>query len=265
MGIFQGFFMGIGVYGQAIEILFSRKFYWFLIFPLIVLVLLFLTGQWLVGLAGDSLSGLVEMKITGWLEGISWLQWLSSTAGFLIRILLRITYFLLFMAFGGYIILIVMSPVYSWLSERTEAHLSGKEYPFSLKQLFWEIFRGILIVIRNMFFQLLITILLLLCSFIPLLGLLAPIALFLVSAYFYGFSFVDYAVERKRFNVKESIRYVNKNAGMVTGVGSVFALSLMIPWLSVIACSFVSILSVIAGTIAIHRVTEEKQETIQKI
>lgn len=52
---------------------------------------------------------------------------------------------------------------------------------------------------------------------------------------------------------------------MVTGVGCVFALSLMIPWLSVIACSFVSILSVIAGTVAIHRVTEEKQETIQKI
>ena len=102
-------------------------------------------------------------------------------------------------------------------------------------------------------------------SFIPLAGLVMPVLTFGVGAYFYGFAFMDYAVERKRFRVKESVRYMRHNAGSVTAIGTVFALSLMIPWLSVIACSFVSILSVIAGTVAIHRVTEEKQETIQKI
>lgn len=256
MSILQGFFAGIGVYGKAAGILFSRKFYWFLFFPLLVLLLLFFGGQWLVGMAGDGLSDVIGERLTGWVEGISWLQWVNGAAGFLIRIVLKIAYFFLFVAFGGYLILIVMSPVYSWLSERTEAHLSGKEYPFSLKQLIWEIVRGIGIALRNMLFQALFTLLLLLCTFIPLVGLLSPVALFLVSSYFYGFSFVDYAVERKRFNVKESVRYVNKNAGLVTGVGSVFALSLMLPWLSVVVCSFVSLLSVVAGTVAIHNFAE---------
>lgn len=263
MSVLEGFFSGIGVYGKAFQILFSRRFFGFLFFPFLALLLLFWGGGWLVSSAGDSLAAIVQAKMAAWVEGISWLQWLHNTLGFLVRIVLKIAYFFLFITFGGYIVLIVMSPVYSWLSERTEAHLSGKEYPFSLRQLIWEIFRGILIALRNMVFQLLFTLLLFFCSFIPLIGLLSPLALFLVSAYFYGFSFVDYAIERKRFNVKQSVRYVNKNVGMVTGVGAIFAFSLMIPWFSIIACSFVSILSVIAGTIAIHQVTQKESEGME--
>ncbi|WP_418536203.1 EI24 domain-containing protein [Odoribacter laneus] len=263
MSIFEGFFAGIGVYGKAFQILFTRKFFGFLFFPALALVLLFWGGSWLVSFAGDGLAEIVQAKIAEWVEGISWLQWLNSTLGFLVRIVLKITYFFLFITFGGYIVLIIMSPVYSWLSERTEVYLSGKEYPFSLRQLIWEIFRGILIAFRNMIFQLLFTVFLFFCSFIPVIGLLSPVALFLVSAYFYGFSFVDYAIERKRFNVKQSVRYVNKNVGVVTGVGVIFAFSLMVPWFSIIACSFVSILSVIAGTVAVHQVTQKETEKIE--
>ena len=64
---------------------------------------------------------------------------------------------------------------------------------------------------------------------------------------------MDYAVERKRYNVRQSVRYVNHHIGMVTGIGAVFALALMIPWVSIVVCSFVSLLSVIAGTIAVNK------------
>lgn len=264
MSIFEGFFTGIGVYGKAFQILFNRRFFGFLVFPVLALLLLFWGGSWLVSSAGDGLAEIVQAKIASWVEGISWLQWLNSTLGFLVRIILKITYFFLFITFGGYVVLIIMSPVYSWLSERTEAYLSGKVHPFSLRQLIREIFRGILIALRNMVFQLLFTVFLFFCSFIPIIGLLSPVALFLVSAYFYGFSFVDYAIERKRFNVKQSVRYVNKNVGMVTGVGAIFAFSLLIPWFSIIACSFVSILSVIAGTVAVQQVTQREETELKK-
>ena len=85
--------------------------------------------------------------------------------------------------------------------------------------------------------------------------------LFFTSAYFYGFSFVDYAMERKRYNVRRSVHYVNKNMGLVIGIGTVFAITLMMPWLSIIVCCFVSLLSVIAATVALDRL--EKQD-IQK-
>lgn len=251
------FLDGIRAYGKAWCILFNRKFRWFLLFPLVILTLLFLGGNWLVGYAGDGIYAWVEEPLKEWVSDISRLSWIGTATGWLIKIVLKIFYFLLFVSFGGYIVLIVMSPVYSWLSERTEAYLTGHKYPFSWKEFGWEIFRGILIVIRNMVVQLLLVGVLFLLSFIPLVGWLSPVVVFLVSAYFYGFSFVDYAIERKRYNVKQSVRYVNRNIGMVTGIGTVFALSLMISWLSLIACCYVSLLSVIAATVAVNE--EEKK------
>lgn len=252
----MGFFTGIQLYGKAFGILFSRKFWWFLFFPVVVLLLLFIGGNILISLAGDSLYGLIEAKLTSWVGAISWLQWLTTTTNVLIRIVLRIMYFFLFIAFGGYMLLVVMSPVYSWLSERTEAYLTGKEFSFSFKEFVRELCRGILIAIRNMIFQLFISFILFFCSFIPFVGGIAPLVLFLTSAYFYGFAFIDYAVERKRFNVRQSVRYMNKNIGLVTGIGFVFVLSLMIPALSLVACCFVSLLSVIAGTLAVERMDD---------
>ena len=125
----MGFFTGIQLYGKAFGILFSRKFWWFLLFPVIILLLLFIGGNILISLAGDSLYGLIEAKLTAWVGGISWLQWVTTTTSVLIKIVLRILYFFLFVAFGGYIVLVVMSPVYSWLSERTEAsHTFGSNF-----------------------------------------------------------------------------------------------------------------------------------------
>lgn len=250
----KGFFIGIGAYGEACRILFSRKFWWFLLFPVFILILLFVGGNVLVSYAGDSIYGLIENQIGNWVTGISWLQWVNNAVGILIKIILKITYFFLFVALGGYIVLIVMSPVYSWLSERTEAHLTGKDYPFSWHQLMREIARGIGIALRNLLLQLGFSVVLFFCSFIPLVGLLSPLFLFLTAAYFYGFAFVDYAIERKQFNIKQSVRYVNRNIGPVAGIGVVFAFSLMIPWLSIIVCSFVSLLSVVAAVVALNKI-----------
>lgn len=258
MNIFKGFITGISAYGEATNILFSRKFCWFLLFPVLILVALFVGGDMLVSWGSDSLYRLVEGKIEDWVHDIAWLQWMDKVAGFLIKMALKIIYFFLFVTLGGYIVLIIMSPVYSWLSERTEAHLTGKKYPFSFRQLIREIFRGIWIALRNMVLQLFISLLLFFCTFLPLIGLLVPFALFFLSAYFYGFSFVDYVIERKKFNVRESVTYVNKNTGLVIGIGGLFALALMIPWGNIIVCSFVSLLSVVAATVAIHKTKPEK-------
>lgn len=256
MNLFYGFFRGIRAYGPACRMLLSRRFCWFFIFPVFLLVLFFIGGEWLVASAGNSLSECVRQKMAVWVEGISWLSWAADTAGFLIRFLVKLLYLFLFFTFGGYFVLILMSPVYSWLSERAERELTGKDYSFDFRQMLWEVGRGIMLACRNMFFQFLISFLLFLCSFIPLVGLLTPFAMFFVSAYFYGFSFIDYAVERKRFNIRKSTAYMKKNIGMVTGVGAVFAFSLLIPWVSVLACCFVSLFSVVAGTVIVNEMQE---------
>lgn len=256
---------GIQAYGEAIKLLFSGKLWYFMLFPVVIIILLFVVGNYLVGHWSEGLSVVVVEKVTEWVEGISWLEWLSGVAGVVIRLLARFLYYLLFLSFGGYVVMVVMSPIYSWLSERTEAIVSGREYSFDLKQLFWEIGRGIVISLRCMILQLLVTLLLFFCSFVPLVGFVTPILTFGVGAYFYGFAFMDYAVERKRFRVKESVQYMRHNAGMVTAVGCVFALSLMIPWASIVVCSFVSLLSVVAGTVVVERKLNMKEVENRKV
>lgn len=256
MNLFYGFFRGIKAYGSAFRILRSRKFSLFFIFPALLLVLFFIGGERLAVLTGNALAEFVQQKAAVWMEGDSWIERLADTAGFLIRFLVNLLYLFLFFSFGGYFVLILMSPVYSRLSECAERELTGKTYPFDAGQMLREVCRGIVLACRNMFFQFLISFLLFLCSFIPLVGLLTPFVLFLVSAYFYGFSFIDYAAERKRFNIRKSTAYMKKNCGMVTGVGAVFAFSLLIPWVSILACCFVSLFSVVAGTVIVNEMQE---------
>ena len=128
MGFVRDFSRGIRAYGKAISLLFSSKLWYFMLFPVVIVIVLFVAGNYAVGYLGDGLSGVIEAKMTEWIEGISWLEWVSGVAGFLVKLLTRFLYYILFISFGGYVVMVVMSPVYSWLSERTEAIVSGRGY-----------------------------------------------------------------------------------------------------------------------------------------
>ena len=127
----MGFIKGIQVYGEAWKILFSRQFRYFLWFPVLILAGLFFGGNWLINELGNGLYGLAEPVLQEWINGISWLQWMGRATEIVIKVILRLLYFFLFISFGGYLLLVVMSPVYSWLSERAEVYLTGRDYPFS--------------------------------------------------------------------------------------------------------------------------------------
>ncbi len=218
--------------------------------------MLFFIGNWLTGMLGDSLYNLFAARLEELVEGIVWLEWVNGVAGWLVFVVVKVVYFFLFAMYSGYVILVVLSPVYSWLSERAETHLTGRTYPFSFKQLLRDMVRGILIALRNMVVQTLISIVLFLFSFVPVVGMAAPVLMLLVSAYFYGFSFLDYAIERKRIGVRDSVRYVNRRAGAATGVGLVFAVALMLPLLNILVCSFLSMAAVIAGEVIVNETDE---------
>ncbi|MCT4646062.1 MAG: EI24 domain-containing protein, partial [Carboxylicivirga sp.] len=146
--------------------------------------------------------------------------------------------------------------VYAFLSEKTEEIISGKIIPFNITQFSKDIIRGVLLALRNMAVEIGLTLLLFVLSFIPIVGYLTPIALFLVSAYFYGFSFMDYTFERKRFKIDYSVRFMRRNKGLAIGNGFVFSLVLLIPYIGVMIAGFVSIVSVVAATLAAGEVID---------
>ncbi len=125
------------------------------------------------------------------------------------------------------VVMALSAPFMSPISEKIEAHLTGKEINSGAS--FMELLiRGIKINMRNLFLELLWTFLLFIVGVIPGIGLLTTPVLFLIQAYFIGFGNMDYTLER-HMNLPQSVDFVNKNRGLAIGNGIVFALMLLIP------------------------------------
>jgi CysZ protein len=175
----------------------------------------------------------------------SWLGFLFTLAGVIFWILLMFFYFSLF----KYIWLILGSPIFSWLSEKTSSIIEGREVPFNMKQFMKDVVRGIRLALRNTLWQTVYTISILLLSFVPVIGWATPILALFVECYYYGFSMLDYSCERKQMDVSRSIAYVGKHKGLAIGNGLVFYLMhglLVVGW--VLAPAY----AVVAATISMH-------------
>lgn len=148
-----------------------------------------------------------------------------------------------------YLFLIIGSPLFAYLSEKTEAIIEGKEYPFNFKQLIKDIKRGIKLAFRNALWQTVYTISILILSFIPLVGWITPLIALIVECYYLGFSMIDYSCERNKLSPSQSIAFIGRHKGLAIGNGMMFLLMHIIPFLGwVLAPSY----AVIAATISLY-------------
>jgi CysZ protein len=249
----------ISSYGKAIDFIFRHKLQWTFLIPVGLNLLLFALGFSFIG----KLSAEAIAFFKNYAHPENWDFWgaefLAGTVGFLIALLLRLFFFLLFAFLGGYVILILLSPLLAYVSEKTEQIETGAAYSFSFPQLIKDVFRGIAIALRNFFLEIVFMILLFFLSFVPLVQVISPFALFLISAYYYGFSFIDYISERRRLSIKESIHFVKRNKGLAIGNGALFALTLLVPFIGVSLAGFMAIISSVAATLALLK--KEKSAT----
>lgn len=254
--------LGFSTYGNAFNILFSKGLWWAFAFPLLLNLILFFTGYQFVDVLTNWLktevSSLTSLDHAAFF-GAGALKWLMGGA---IWLIFKILFFILFSYLGGFITLIILSPVLAFLSERTEKIQSGHNYSFNAEQLMRDIVRGILIALRNLFIQLGIIIGLFILSAIPVLGwivgILSPFIIFFVTSYFYGFSFMDYNNERRKQGISESVKLMRKYKWTLIANGMVLALVIIVPMcgFGTILCPFVAIVSVVAGSLAMEKIYE---------
>ena len=130
-----------------------------------------------------------------------------------------------------HVILILYGPLAGYLSEKTEQAVGGEVPPsFSLRLLFEDVIRGIVLNIITLSLSLFFMLLAWLLVFIPLAGaILSPVILFLVQAFFTGVGLVDFTLERKRFRVSSSLQFTWAYRGRVSGVGAGFLMLMFIP------------------------------------
>jgi len=262
----KDFNLGIKSYSKAFDILFTKKLAWFFLFPLVLNIVLFIIGTSSINLLIDYLEIQIN-NLFGLDTAVFWGSGVLRTIlSWTLYILFKLMYVIAFAYVGGKIVIVFMSPVFSVLSEKVDKILTGNKYPFSAEQMMRDIVRGIIIASRNMLLELAVIIIIFILGFIPFIGwiisLIGTFVLFGVAAYFYGFSFIDYTSERKRLNISQSVKYINKNIGITIGIGSIFTLALIIPICGTLLASFVSIVAVTAATIAIY---EKELDTKKEI
>jgi CysZ protein len=186
-----------------------------------------------------------------WLDknGTGLLGFLFTFAGIILWLIQMLFYFSLF----KYVWLILGSPVYAYLSEKTDSIIENATFDFNSKQFSKDILRGIWIAVRNSLWQSVYMISIILLSLIPVVGWLTPLLALLIECYYYGFSMLDYSFERKKLTAADSIYFIGNHKGLAIGNGAVFYVMHILP---VIGWVLAPAYAVVAATLSLHDIKD---------
>lgn len=243
--------IAIQSYFEAHNFIVQHRLWKWILIPGLLYAILFTVSIYFFGKSSTAvIEYLTEATgLDNWLQKFQngWLGFFFTFAGIILWLLQMMLYFSLF----KYLFLIIGSPVFAYLSEKTEAIMEGKDSSFRYSQLIKDAARGIKLALRNMLWQTVYLVALLLLSFFPVIGWITPLIALVVECYYYGFSMLDYSFERQKLSPSQSIRFITQHKGLATGNGLVFFLMhtvIFIGW--ILAPAY----AVIAATLSLYKV-----------
>lgn len=243
--------IAIQSFGQAHRFIREHRLWKWILVPGVLYTILFVAGMWLFWQSSNEAVSWLSRSIglEGWLQAqrSALLSFLALMAGLILRLVLVLFYFSLF----KFLFLIVGSPLFAYLSEKTESILEGTDTPFSLRQLLRDIWRGTRLALRNALWQTVYTVSLLLLSLIPVVGWITPVVALLLECFYYGFSMLDYSCERAKLSPAQSIDFISRHRGLAIGNGMMFYGMHAIP---VVGWVLAPAYAVVAATLSLYRV-----------
>lgn len=250
--------ISIQSYMQAHQFISKHRLWKWILIPGLIYTILFLAGMYLFWTSSNAAIEFMMVKtgIKTWLDKLqdSWVSFLLIVGQIILWLVMLMFYFSLF----KYLFLIIASPVFAYLSEKTESIMEGRDFPFSASQLMKDIWRGIRIALRNLLWQTVYVLSIFILSFVPLVGWIAPLVALMVECYYFGFSMLDYSSERNKLSVSQSIDFIGRHKGLAIGNGLIFYLMHMIPIVGwVLAPSY----AVVAATLSL--LNARKKQVIQ--
>jgi CysZ protein len=253
--------ISIQAYFKAHQFIKKHKLWKWILLPGIIYTILFMVSMFYFSKTANNFTEWLTLKVglKSWLDNMqsSFLGFLFALGGMILWMIQMLLYFSLF----KYLFLIIGSPIFAYLSEKTEAIIEGKNYPFSFTQLLKDIIRGIRIAGRNTIWQTVYMFSILLLAFIPVLGLATPLIAILIECYYYGFSMLDYSMERHKKTAAESIYFVSHHKGLAIGNGIVFYLMHLLP---IVGWLLAPAYSVIAATLSLYPLRDDETSIIQQ-
>ncbi len=265
MKVFSDFFKGIDYFFKGLSFLFNKGLWYYMIYPIVMWVAMFLAVLFLVGDMVDSWTKWLEAYLQDWVGGKMLfsvkLDFLAKAIAAFTNLLLRFAFWFIGGTFVKYLTLILLSPMLSRLSEVTESKMTGKKFDFSFGQFMKDIIRGIGITLRNMVIEYLFIIAgFFVCFFFPPAVIVVAPFLFFVSCYYYGFTMMDYSCERHKLSISEGTSFIHRNKALVCGIGLCLLLLLRIPTLfgDLIAITIGPAATCIAATLAFYERRKEE-------
>jgi CysZ protein len=224
----------------------KHKLFRWIIIPGVIYTILFIIGMLFFFRSSDLVVSWMsrQLNIENWLqkERSEWLSFLFVMTG----MMLRLTLVLLYFSFFKYVILIVGSPVFAFLSEKTESIIEGKEYTYSFKEVKKDCIRNSMLALRNCGWQSVYLLALIVLSLVPLVGWITPVIALLMEAYYFGFSMLDYSFARVQFTPAQSVSFTSRHKGLAIGNGLLFYIMHI---LIVLAPAY----AVVAATLTVHK------------
>jgi CysZ protein len=215
MHFFKDLYIGLRAYWRALVFMKENGLFWYIPIPALFMLGIYKLGDLMrtyhTSIASDNMNQIV---------------W-----GLLV-LMLEILVGLTLMKFSKYLVVILLSPLLAYLSQKCEKIITGNSYAFSLPQLYRDIRRGVRIALRNIMWHYFFFAIIFLVSYFgwedpeksPVFYLT-----YVLGFFYYGFSFMDYVNERLRWDLDESIRFVRRHRGLAIAIGMIYSLMILVP------------------------------------
>ena len=206
---------------------------------------------WILG--GALLGALCFPFVSDWLRGLlpSWLSWLdSSWTGGAGAFMVFIVWMLLLLLTSQFAALVIVSPVFTWISEKTDrvngsspAHNRDSLREQCLDTLRSAVFSALLGVVSfAVWFSVLLV------SWIPLVGFLVGAVAFLINAYLMGIALRDPGMERRGKGIPATLAQSLRNTGACLRLGIIYQMLVLVP---LVGWVLAPIYGTIAGTLMV--------------
>ncbi len=215
---FSHLFIGYRSYAAAIQMVINHRLYIYFLIPSLLMIGIHFLGEWLVDMQrAPSISNVKTMNDMVWYA-------LSQHSLDIVGTVISKS--------SKYLVVILLSPLFAFVSERIEQILTSNKYQFSLQQTVHDVKRGVRIALRNVMWEYFFLIVVIgLTTFLD--GGFKTAVFFslplVIGFYYYGFSFIDYINERRRLNIEQSIYFLRKHRGVALSIGSVYSLLFLLP------------------------------------
>lgn len=230
-------FTGFGYLSQGFKIILQPGFRLFLLVPLTVNIILFIS---LIMWANSMIDGWMASLLAWMPEWLAFLEWLFWGI-YLLAILLMLFYG--FVAAAN----LIAAPFYGYLAELVEKHLRGqdKEEAFSWTELLAMVPRTIKREVQKLLYYLPRILALFILGLIPGLNVLVAIAWIIFSGWMMAIQYIDYPADNNKMSFPDMKGYLREHRLTSFGFGIITFGATLIPILN-----FVAMPAAVCGAVA---------------